>query len=206
MWQNVSIEQYQRIVKISTSNMPDEEKTTEYLSIILNKTPKQIEDMSIADYNGQCKNMAALFTKDIPGKPQRYIKAGKLYRVNYEVSKTRFAQYVEVKSFVKGGIVENLHLIMASICEPVIDYVIYRKPLKNKSEDHEQRASDMLQAKFIDAYHSAVFFCKLYKNSMNSLQDYLAKQMLANRMTPEQVNISLQALMRVLDGFTPQRR
>jgi hypothetical protein len=199
-WQSLTVEQYQHIHKISSSSIPDEEKSTKYLSILLDKTEKEIEELSIPVYSKHCRELAALFLQDIPGKPQRYIKADGLYRVNYEVSTMRFAQYAEIKTFLQGGVVENLHLIMASVVDPVIDYIIWRKPLKNSSKDHEKRATALLQAKFVDCYHTALFFYQFYKNSMLAMKPYLEAEMM-KKMTKEQ---AAEVLETALDGFTMQ--
>ena len=199
-WQTLTVEQYQRIYQISKRDIPDEDKSTQYLSILLNKTEREVEEMTIPDYSRQCREMAGLFSADIPGKSQRYIRTGRLYRVNYEVSTMRFAQYCEVKSFLQGGVVENLHLIMASIVDPVVNYVIYRKPQKNSSVNHEARANDLLQAKFIDCYHSAVFFYQLLKNSIGSMKGFLLKEM-ETKMTKKEAEAVMDLLQVTMDGF-----
>lgn len=205
-WNTLTVEQYQNIYKISKDkDINEEDKASRYLSILLDKTEKQVLDLPIPVYNKHCSELAKAFTEDIPGEPQRYIKTNRLYRVNYEISTMRAAQYAEVKTFLQGGVIENLHLIMASVVDPVIDLIVWRKPVKNDSITHQARANNLLQARFIDCYHTAVFFYLYLKNSIHNLKDYLEKDMM-KMMTREQAQITTEALMSSLDGFIQQHK
>jgi hypothetical protein len=204
-WEKITVAQYQNIYQISKADIDNDERASKYLSILLNKTEKEVLDLPLPVYNKHCSDLAKSFTEEIPGEPQRYIRTDRLYRVNYEISTMRAAQYAEVKTFLQGGVIENLHLIMASVVDPVIDYVIWRKPVKNDSINHTERANNLLQAKFIDCYHTAVFFYLYLKNSISNLKDYLEKEMMT-KMTKEQAQITTEVLMNSLDGFIQPRR
>lgn len=180
---------------------PDDEKIYKVMGVLLDKTESEINNMTVQDFNRQAKQISFVFGADIPGKPEKYFKAnGRTYAINYRVDKIRWAQYVEIKSFLQGGCVPNLHKLMASIVVPVKRFLWFKFPQKNDSDMHEVVAEDMLKARFIDLYHSCLFFYQLYKSSMEIIKGYLVKE-LSMKIPMEQAMTEATNLMTALDGF-----
>ena len=204
-WQDISVQQFLDIYKLSTQpELEDIERLQRAVCILFDKTEKEVDEMSMREFNLLSSQAAFVLTEDVPGKARRAIKAnGKRYRVNYSPSKLRHRQYVEVVHFGDKPI-ENMHLVMASIIEPV---TWYGRREKNNADQHEAIASDLLHAKVIDVYHSAVFFCKLYINLISNTRGYLEQQLVIQNKaeTPEKASQMITDLIAAMVGFIPQK-
>lgn len=176
-WRNITVQQFQDIYRLSiTRDLDDIAKAECAITILYDKTEHEVDNMTIAEFNKLAKECAFVLAGEggIPGKPVRQIKIGKdRYSITYDPSKLRHRQYVELLQYGDKPI-ENMHLIMASIVEPV---TWYGKKLKNNVNDHSTIAEDMRTARLMDVYHCCVFFCKLFVNSIQSLKGSLAKEM-----------------------------
>lgn len=204
-WNDITVEQFLSIYKLSQSpELDDMTRLERAVCIMFDKTEKQVDEMRMGEFNTLSSQCAFVLTEQVPGKAKRVIKAnGHRYRVTYSPSKLRHRQYVEVLHFGEKPI-ENMNMIMASIVEPV---TWYGRKLRNRAEDHEAIASDLLQAKVVDVYHSAVFFCKLYINLISNIRGYLEAQLVEqNRAeTPEMASQMITALINAMAGFIPQK-
>lgn len=207
-WQNITVQQFQDVYRLSENkNLDDMQRLEKVIAILFDKTEKQVEEMTIAeftDYSKQCAFM--LNTREIPGKPVKYIKInGRRYFIEHHpkklMAKMRHRQYVESIHF-SDDMIGNIHYLMASLVQPVKWLFIKKKNTANK---HEAIASDMLHARFIDVYHTSVFFCKLYRGSIAAIKDYLKDEMTKMNMNTEAMIVQ-QALQNVMDGFSQQAR
>lgn len=203
-WENITVKQFQLIYSVICSDRDDIDKQTAVLCLLLNTTPAIIEDMAVVDYNKLCQQTAFIFSKDIPGKPVQIIKAaGKRYAIEYNPKKYKQRQYVETQHFLKGDTIANLHLLMASNVREVKGRWLFQKVLANDSNRHEDVANDLLDASFINVYHSCVFFCKLFRAYMVSFQDYLTKEMTKENPTiARPLNETMSSFIHILDGYT----
>lgn len=159
-WKNITVEQYQLIHSVIKQNINEIDKTIRIIGIIYNLTEDQIYKLPYDTFLKYTDEVTHLFT--IPKGEERakrsVVAGGKRYAFDYNIGKHRFAQYIEAQHFLQGGIVENLHLIAASITRPVYCRVIRGK---NDSAKHEERANDFLKANFLEVYYSVVFFCSV---------------------------------------------
>lgn len=175
-WSNITVQQFQDIYRLSiTRDLDDISKAECAITILYDKTEHEVDNMTIAEFNRLAKESAFVLAGEsgIPGKPVRRIKIGKhRYAITYDPSKLRHRQYVELLQYGDKPI-ENMHLIMASIVQPV---TWYGKKLKNSVDDHSAIAEDMRSARLVDIYHCCVFFCKLFVNSIQSIKDSLMKE------------------------------
>lgn len=179
------------------------EKVERAIAILYDLTERQVEELSVSEFNGYAKESAFVLTPKIPGKPVRQIKVGKRrYSIIYDPTKLRHRQYVEIIHFGDRPI-ENMHLIMASVVQPV---TWYGKRLKNEAEDHPAIASDLLGARVIDVYHTCVFFCKLFANLISSIRVYLVTQMMMEGMRKEDAMMLVDSSRSAMDGFIPPNR
>lgn len=198
----MTIKQFQELYYITQNKEYDIDKSIKMVGVITGQTPEQIEAMPMTKFNNLCKRVQHQF--DLFGKnllktqPKKLVYVnGRIYRINYEVSKAPInaGKYVEVITFGKD-VVQNLHKIMASIVTP-INYL--GKPYER---DHADIAADFESANFEAAYHAAVFFYTHYRVSMQLIQPYLVKELTAKGMNQEKAEATLNSSLNILDGFT----
>lgn len=158
-WGNITVEKYQFINEVNKGPLDEVDKLIQIISILIGKTPTDISEMPLKEFQKLSAYTGLLISNIKQIEPRKYIKAnGKKYYINYSIESFRVAQYVEIQHFLKTGIIENLHLIMASVVE---EKKLFRKR-KNNSKDHSRIADDLLKANFCELYYSAVFFCQLF--------------------------------------------
>lgn len=203
-WNDITVEQFQQVYKLSLSQDLDEiTKTERVVCILYGLTERQVEELPMPRFRELATHCAFIMTGEIPGKPQRQIKVGgNRYRIVYNPENLKQRQYVEVMHFGDNPI-ENMHVIMASLVNPV---TWYGKTLKNNAEDHKAIADDLLQARVIDVYHSCVFFCNLYVNLINSTKAYLVHQTMKEGKTMQESIQLWDFLQSVTAGCIPPEK
>jgi len=187
-WNTITVEQYQTIMQVITSDMDDLDKEINVCALAVGKTPTDIEAMSLQDYTDLKRRVSFIYGKPPEGKAKT---AWKGYRFIYDVGKINTGRFVSINTFMAGGIVENLHNLAACIVKPVFG--------RYKAEHHEKYANDMKQAPLVAILSSCVFFCQLFEKSVLALVDQISKTEMTegNRQT-------LTNLKAALDGlFTP---
>lgn len=203
----ITVGQFQAVYSIQKGTGDELDKITDMVAILTGRTAAEVDDMSLSEFNTVSREIRAMLENPLPeAKPKRIIKAnGKEYWIIYEPGKLRAGQYVEYQGWIKGDIIENLHLIMASISYPFYKFGPIRKKGKNDSTKHEQVANDFKEAKLIDVYSACVFFCELLKGSIKATEDFLVRE-LKGKATETEVRQTITDLLAALDGFTPQSR
>ena len=205
MWEKITVGQFQAIYKLSQDKTIDEtDMACNIISILYGMTLAQVDQLSMAQFNELSKKSAnVLNIEEMPGKPVRFIKAaGKKYGIIYNPTKLRHRQYVETIQYGDKPI-ENMHLVMASIVQPVNWFGRWGKNDVNK---HKDIAADMQQARMIDVYHSCVFFCKLYINSIAAIQPYLVSQMMAKGVSQQEATEALTFSLNTTAGHILPKR
>jgi len=203
----LTVGQFQALYSIQKSSQDELDKMTDCIAVLTGKTAAEVDDMPLSEFNAISAQIAGVFSQPMPeAKAKQIIKAnGKEYGITYEPGKLRAGQYVEYQGFSQGDLVENLHLLMASLSYPVKRYWFIKRKGKNDSNNHENVANDFKEAKFIDVYSACLFFCEVLKGSIKALEGYLVKQ-LKGVKTEAEVKILMTDLLAALDGFTPQSR
>jgi hypothetical protein len=191
-WRDITVEQYQLINGINNEKIRrdqskednDLEKMIRIIALLFNKTETEVNNLPVDHFHRLTAHITNLFTYDFKGKERHTIIAnGKRYAFDYEIGQMRHAQYVEAMSFLKDGkIIENLHLIAASITCPMTWYF---KRGVNDSSTHAERANDFLQANFQDTYNSVVFFCALLNKLNTSYRDLFGIEETEGERKPE---------------------
>jgi hypothetical protein len=203
-WENITLQQFQDIHRLSlTANIDEIEKLSRVICILYNKTEAQVDEMSILGFNELAKDCKKFLSTDtIPGKPVRSFRVGvKKYAINYRPTELKHRQYVEILHFSDKP-VENMHNIMASL----VTRVKWGFKIRNKASNHEEIASDMLNAPLFAVYHSCVFFCKLYRDLIEHTRDFLIKEMMSKGATRNQATRLLTNSINAMDGFIQQSR
>lgn len=202
----LTIEKFQQLYAISIQDLDDLEKSSRLVQCLTGKSSAEIDAMSIVKYNAICRKVTKVFDlkamrMDI-GKPKDLIRVnGRYYRLILSVHNPFNAgKYVEIATF-SNDVIGNLHKIMASIAIPMkwswkkMGFV----PIKSK---HEDIANNFLDADFSAAYHAAVFFYAVLKNSIQAMKPYLITEMMDKGLTMQEAKTALMASLEVLDGFT----
>ena len=201
-WNNISVWQYQNIVKTLANKEADEiDKSFKLIGIVYNMTENQVDSLTQAEYKAKLKQCDFLNTMP-EGKPVQIIKVnGKRYRPIYDVTKMPFGRYVESKAFV-GDIYGNLHKLGATMVMPQKrNWIGLWVDDKYDAGKHEEYAEDMLQANFQDVYFSLVFFYQVFRNWIEVTRDYLVAKMMITGQTKQECSQVVADLCSILDGI-----
>jgi len=203
MWDKINVWQYQQIY--NALNTKDKDATdldleVKLVGIVNNMTEMQIDSLPLDEYKKLSKTIAFL-NEPIEGTPKKHIRIsnGKRYRINYDVSKMPFARYIESKVFSED-LYGNLHKLAATMVIPQKRKFGIWFNEKYDASRHEEYANDMLTAKFVDVYHSLVFFYQVYRNWIEVSKGYLEKKMVEAGMQEAQAKEVVQSLCSILDG------
>lgn len=202
----MTVRQVQGIVKIQASAMDDLDKQTEILSILTGKTPRELEGMSLTAYRDLYAKMRDLLTgfDKMPGMPVKYLNG---FKIPYDVSSMDYGQWVTLMHFTgNGDTVGNMHLILASIVQPSKKIAGMRFTQKNNPEHHALYAEALLDAKVIEVYHSCLFFCQMFRNSLHAIRGYLTRELIAKGANPKQAYQTIWDSIKSMDGFIAQNK
>jgi len=197
-WNDLTVGQYQRLYPIITSDLSDEKKLQQIVFDLEGK------DCTAADLERKMGEYSFLSQMDIkPKAMKRFNVGGRWYRFNYDIEKMPAARYVEIKTFMGGEFVNNMHMIMASAVVPIKRKWFRFVDTKYESDNHSFYAKDMQDANFIDCYNSLVFFyLRLAPLTKNSLP-FMRKSHKMKKAMKKAEEILLQS---ITDGYSPQRR
>jgi len=200
-WNNISVWQYQNIVKTLANKEDEIEKSYKLIGIVYNMTENQVDSLTQAEYKAKLKKLDFLNTMP-EGKPIKVLKVnGKRYRFIYDVTRMPFGRYVESKAFV-GDIYGNLHKLGATMVMPQKrNWLGLWVDDKYDASMHEDYAEDILQANFQDVYFSLVFFYQVYRNWIEVTKDYLVAKMMMTGQTKAQSSQVVTDLCSILDGI-----
>lgn len=199
-WSDINLFQYQQLVK--ALSIEDEiDKTVKLVSIVTGMTENQVLSLSIADFNKE-KQKLNFLSEDIQDKPVNYINVnGRRYECIYDVRNIPAARYIESKVF-GNDLVNNIHKIAATMVLPMKKTIFGWKRAKYNAANHEQYAQDMLEARFVDVYHSAVFFLSVYLNWIKVSQGYLMEELKKKKVPSEEIE-AVQDFLKYMDGTIP---
>ncbi len=206
MWDKINVWQYQQIY--NALNTKDKDSTdldleVKLVGIVNNMTEMQIDSLSLTEYKELNKTIAFL-NEPIKGTPKKHIRISynKRYKINYDVSKMPFARYIESKVFSED-LYGNLHKLAATMVIPQKRILGIWFNEKYDASKHQEYSNDMLDAKFVDVYHSLLFFYQVYRNWIEVSQGYLANKMMEAGMQQAQAIEVVQSLCTILDGNIP---
>jgi hypothetical protein len=197
-WNDLTVGQYQRIYPIITSDISDESKLQQ---IVMELEGKECTAGNLERKIGEYAFLSQMDIK--PKAMKRFNVGGRWYRFNYDIEKMPAARYVEIKTFMGGDFVNNMHMIMASAVVPIKRKWFRFVDTKYESDNHSFYAKDMQDANFIDCYNSLVFFyLRLAPLTKNSLP-FMRKSHKMKKAMKKAEEILLQS---ITDGYSPQRR
>ena len=202
MWEKISVWQYQQIYNVLNAkdkNDTDLDINVRLVAIVNNLTEMQIDSLPLNEYAELSKSITFL-NEPINGKPVKFIRiSNRRYRINYDVSKMPFARYIESKVFSED-LYGNLHKLAATMVIPQKRKFGIWVDLPYDASSHQEYANDMLEAKFVDVYHSLVFFYQVYRNWIEVSQDYMANKLTKAGMKEQEATEVVVSLLSILDG------
>lgn len=203
-WQDITIKQFQDLAKIEKKGGQDLDIKIEKVAYLEGKTMDEMDALSLGQLQELLKKYAPLFDDISTDKLlTKWTYKGVTYKLITDIRDINAGEYNELVHFSQGGdVVQSLHLLMATLVKPM-----KRKWAKwvEVKKDHAKVAEAMLNAPFYLSLKSAVFFCKLYMDSLRSTKPYFLRQLKTLGRTPEQAEMEYMALLTTLDGFiTPK--
>lgn len=200
-WEDITVKQFQQIHAVLQNTEVDlMDKQQQVVSIVYSLTPDQIDNLQLLDYKHKVLNTAFLLTaQEVPVRAVKSFKIkGRRFKINYDVSKLKARQYIEVSAYSENPIV-NLHRLMASVLQPV---TWWGKVKENNVKDHAALSEAVLESKFIYAYNAALFFCELYKRSIAALSPCFKAEMMEKGIAENQAHQVLMLLQQSMVGNT----
>lgn len=198
-WDKINVFQYQQLIPALGIDDPTDQNMR-LIAILNGWTDNQVDSLSIEQYAKE-KAKIAFLSDSIEGKPVKVIKVnGRRYKCIYDVRKLPSARYIESKIFSQD-LVGNLHKLAASMVIPMKKTIFGWKLDKYDASKHEDYANDMLEAKFVDVYHSIVFFYQVYRNWIEVSRDYMKAEMMKAGMTEDQADSAVLLLCESTDGI-----
>lgn len=192
----LTLGQFQEIWRIHKSDIDQEEKLTEMVAVLAGKTVNEVDQLTIPEFNSLAGQVKEILSQDFKtDKPHREILN---YGICYEPAKLSRGQYVTLMHFMKGDVVENAHLILASI-------TYNPKTKKHEADKHAEIAEHLQDAPVVHVLPVCFFFSKMFVDSMNSLKSYLVSEMMKKGASPRIALDYLTTLMGGLDGFITPR-
>ena len=202
-WDSINVFQYQQLIPaLSIEDTTDQ--NMRLIAILNGWTDNQVDSLSVEQYAKE-KAKLTFLNESIVGVPVKFINInGKRYKCVYDIRKLPSGRYIESKVFSQD-LVGNLHKLAASMVIPMKKTMFGWKDDKFDAARHEEYANDMLEARFVDVYHSIVFFYQVYRNWMEISKDYLIQKMMEVGKSLSEAEKEVQNLLNILDGSIAPR-
>ena len=162
----------QAAVKLNTEDTIDRE--IKILSIVTGKPESYFYEMSIERLKRKIRKTARRLTRFRQHVPSFFFLAGRLYKVQKDITRITAGQYIDIKTLNTDNVFENIHVLCAILCRPVTER-------KYKGELVPERAKLFYERLSINiAYPLMVFFFRLF-----TLSSLIILQSLHREMTTE---------------------
>lgn len=179
----------------------------EYLSILLNMDPSEIENMPINDLMIEFSKWE--FLKELPKEKKIdiiKIKDNRFGLINF--NEMSFAQMVDIEEYINdGGTIQNLHKILSVIYLPINKYNVFTKRYTLKPyESSEELQKEFLTLDMSMLYPTALFFYHIVqtylKNSALSLVQMKKEKMMKMISKEEELSqTQRQMLLKELEKY-----
>lgn len=169
-WKETTIEQYQQILAIAKTDLPDFNKEIELVSYLFNISKDEIMNYPIEKFKYLSKKIDYL--EDVyQGDMQTvFTLDGVEYEVQWQMEKKTAAQFIDLSELTKDSdlINDNLHKILAVIC----------LPKGSKYDGNILERAELFRTKLtMDVvFPIAGFFLTVLENSLPDIQDYLSRK------------------------------
>ena len=190
---SITVEQFQEALpyyKKAVEAKETEEALNNWMvviAIVTDTTVDVIQEMPIDKLKEKIKELAWLGTLP-PDSPKFKIEInGIKYKAPKDESDFNTSGYIEYKTFLKGGLIENLHLILATIYKP------------EEKQSHKERAEIFKKVMIGDVYGMVFFWAKRYKKQMDRIKSYGLK--VAQKKNKEAQRILMETLRETLENI-----
>lgn len=193
----LTVRQYQTLYALHKSEASDEDKMVNSICILTGLSEQGVDELPLPMFNKIGKELSEIFKEGAfaslrGAKPKSFITiAGSRYGITYQPETLTSGQYTEIQTWMRTNVVENMHKIMATIVYPVKGRWIFAQRLKYNAANHPKISEAILECNFIDVHATCVFFSKCWRDSINSLADFLTKEAMSKGMKQEQIQMIL---------------
>lgn len=174
-WSDVTIAKFRDIDNIMNSDLSQDEKNYELISVLLDIDDTKLDALSISEVKNKLSKLQ--FLNDTPkGKIPKYIwHKRKLYKVCLDLNTLSVAKYAELKEYtkVKEEINGKLNYILTTILSECNWFGVEKK--RDVTKVHElAKVYDELPISKV--YSISVFFCNLLISLNESTEIYLTQE------------------------------
>ena len=169
---NLTVDQYKhlnRTIKEESANPIDIiNKKIMQVHILTGKPIDEVEKIPTA----KLKKILKEIDKPLPSKIKKTFKLnGVKYRVITRPKELNGGRYISIMDSIKQNSINNLHIVLFNVCEPL--KLTWRgwKPYEFKDAEAMDRLEDFRQLKLKIAYPISVFFCKVSKSLTINMLD-----------------------------------
>lgn len=169
-WKETTIEQYQQILAIAKTDLPDFNKEIELVSYLFNISKNEIMNYPLEKFKYLAKKID--FLENVyEGEMQTVFSLdGVEYQVHWQMETKTAGQFIDLSELTKDSelINDNLHKILAVIC----------LPKGSKYDGNILERAEVFRSKLtMDVvFPIAGFFLTVLNNSLPDIQDYLSKK------------------------------
>ena len=169
-WKDITIEQYQHILAIAKTDLPNFNKEVELVSYLFNISKDDIMYYPIEKFKYLAKQIEFLEDMFEGDMQTLFTIDGIEYKVHWEMEKKTAGQFIDLSEMTKDPelINDKLHQILAVICIPKGEK--YDVNFMERSEIFRKKLTmDVV-------FPISGFFLTVLKSSLPDIQDYLNKQ------------------------------
>lgn len=176
-FQTITVRQYQQLYEIHRGKADTLDKTIQSVCVLTGLSERGVEDLSMQEFNKIAAEITVIFSNLPKAEPKSFIRiGGKRFGIIYKPATLSAGQYIEIQTWMRSNLIENIHKIMASLVYPVKGVWPFWYRGKNNSENHPEISEKILDCNFMTVHSACVFFSKCWRDSINSLVPYLDRQ------------------------------
>lgn len=168
-WENITLEQYQEIVAISGTDLPEFNKELELVCYLFNLPKDELLNMSIDTFKDYSAKLEFLKTPHEGNMLKEFNINDTTFQVGWELQKRTAGQFIDLSELTKEQdmINDNLHKILAVICIPKGSK--YDGDITDRAELFKKHLT------MDKVFPISGFFLTVLKSSLPVIQDYLTR-------------------------------
>jgi len=170
-WGDITLRKFQLIDGFEPSGDEIEDMLTQ-LSILTDKTLEELDNLSVKKLTNELTKYE--FLKQVPDEKKIDVVevGGKKFGL-CDLNELTLAQFVDIETYVKGGLINNIHKIMSVLYLPIIKQnLITKKYELEPYETSEERETLLLEVGMDKIYPTLLFFYRIVKVYLTIIQLY----------------------------------
>lgn len=170
-WGDVTLRQFQEIDRFETTEDTIDDMLGQ-LSILMEKSLEELDKLTINELTTQMSKYN--FLKDVPQEKKiDVIEVGGYKFGLCNLDELTLAQFVDIESYIKNGLIQNAHKILSVLYLPIIKQnVITKKYELEPYETSEERETLLLEVGMDKIYPTLLFFYRIVKVYLTIIQLY----------------------------------